>query len=117
MAFRIHRIENLDEVAFHAAHAAFAHLYHERGGAAAKPFAPPVAAAPVTVGSLQQRVHDYLKARQQQAGGVHIGEICGAFPDSSSDEVSGVVRMLMEEGWVFTGIDEEHFTAGQGTGF
>ena len=115
VAFRIHRVEDMNEIAFHQAHAAYVHLYYEKGQAAqmAAQAAPVPAAAGVVVGGdLQQRVLEFIKSRAGVA--VHVNELRSAFQDSAPDDVLNMVKHLADEGWIFTAGDDDHYTVGHG---
>lgn len=116
VAFRIHLVEDMNEVTFHQAHAAFVHLYYEKGISAQLQVqaAPAPAAVPVLADQLPNRILELIKSRSG-ANGVHVNDIRNAFHSSAPEDIMNSLRRLAENGWIFTGIDEEHFTAGSTT--
>lgn len=114
IAFRIHRVEDMNEITFHNAHAAYVHLFYEKGQAAQHQAQNVPAAAMGNADSpLAQRVQEFLKSRGQGVA-TSLADIRGAFADVSAHDVQAAVKWLSDEGWIFTAGDEDHYTVGGG---
>lgn len=105
----------MNEITFHNAHAAYVHLFYEKGQAAQQQAqnVPAAAMAGGTDSPLAQRVQEFLKSRGQGVA-TSVMDIRGAFPDVSPHEVQAAVKWLSDEGWIFTAGDEDHYTVGGG---
>jgi hypothetical protein len=111
-------VEDQNEVTFHQAHAAFVHLFYEKGISAqqqAQAAPAPAAASSSASGNeaLPNRIHELIKLRSGP-NGLHVNDIRAAFAGSSIEDITASLKLLADNGWIFTGADEDHYTAGSG---
>lgn len=74
---------------------------------------PVMATPPKNEGPLKERISKFLAEPQHQANqeGVSMKNLCQSFSDSKAEEIKASMNELLDEGMVYTTIDDDHFAS------
>lgn len=74
---------------------------------------PMIATPPKNEGPLKDRISKFLAEPQQQENqeGVSMNKLCQSFSDSKAEEIKASMEQLLDEGMVYTTIDDDHFAS------
>jgi replication factor A2 len=134
-------VQSPDEISYHEIHVAYASLKSKKkptmsmsGESAFSKVAssPPRAETPVDTvvtpmrrnepmsvtppkheGPLRERITKFLAEpqHQQDPSGVSMSKLCASFGDSKAEDVKASMNELLDEGMVYTTIDDDHFAS------
>jgi len=118
MAFRIQPIDDWNEITFHLLEAIHVHLFNTRGPLEGsepvhvKPAATPQRGRAAGGGGgghgdiLRNNVMEVLRSAPESKQGTAISEIVATLPDFGEEEVRQAVDFLINEGHIYTTIDD-----------
>jgi replication factor A2 len=132
-------IQSPDEISYHEIHVAYASLKSKKKPTMSGESAfskvvssPPRTEAPVETvvtplrrnesnsatppkheGPLKERITKFLAEppQQQDPSGVSMSKLCASFSDSKAEDVKASMNELLDEGMVYTTIDDDHFAS------
>jgi len=130
MAFRIHPLEDMNELTFHLLEVIHVHLFNTKGALDGPAEMVPIPTAPVSghfrsapgpsggqqpLGVLRNNIIELLRTAPETDAGVSINEIIASLSnDFAEQDIRQAVMFLSEEGHVYSTIDDDHFKAPQG---